>query len=111
MEKPTDRDKNWYERGYKAGYDAGLKRASLNIRQHHLKEYGLVIGLLTNDQVANIKMQSARYNAKPFELAETYKVPMPYIEAILNGDIYANIRRKDQRRSTFPHPASSATRV
>jgi hypothetical protein len=91
MSKVEEREKI-YMQGYEVGYRAGLHRVNITARQQKAIKLGVAEGLLSEGQVEVIKMQFERFGASMKDMAEQYKVPLTYIEAIVDGLIYKDVK-------------------
>lgn len=81
-----------YLQGYEVGYKAGLHRINITQRQQKAIKLGVAEGLLTKGQVGVIKMQFERFGASMKNMANHYEVPLTYIEAIVDGLIYTDVK-------------------
>lgn len=93
---PTDANnetrKRVYIQGYEVGYKAGLHRRNITEMQKKVIKLGIAEGLLSDGQVAVIKMQFQRFGTSMKDVARHYQVPPTYIEAIVDELIYKHIK-------------------
>lgn len=85
-----------YMQGYEVGYRAGLHRINITARQKRAIRLGVAEGLLSEGQVAVIKMQFKRFGASMKDVAKHYGVPLTYIEAIVDELIYKEVRPRGE---------------